>query len=357
VTSSIRNLSTTGRYVQVGNGTGSDLSNMYVSSFYPTSSPYYFATSAALNPLSKDNTVIVEGRGFDLNLGDAAFSYMFEDLNVDGKNIGFVDASDKLDYGKLENLNNALITMPFQVTENSKIVFSEKSGFADSLAGEKKLGKNGFINFKLDLIDAATGMVLAPVKTVNINSSNDYSVRTPSYLLNADGLTGKTVRMKISLESNLIEKLTSYLAVGDTANIPEHLKTRFNVQRSNLILTKSFKEENETTSKTTLNNLEVIDLDVPTTYALTQNYPNPFNPSTTISYQLPKDGMVTLKIFDMLGREVATLINNEQKTVGRYDVSFNANNLASGVYIYQLRVNDAVGEKGYTATKKLMLLK
>ena len=85
-------------------------------------------------------------------------------------------------------------------------------------------------------------------------------------------------------------------------------------------------------------------------YELAQNYPNPFNPTTTINYQIPKDGFVTLKIYDVLGKEVATLVN-ENKATGRYNVEFNAGNLASGVYLYQLKVND------FVATKKLVLLK
>ena len=80
------------------------------------------------------------------------------------------------------------------------------------------------------------------------------------------------------------------------------------------------------------------------------NYPNPFNPTTTINYQLPQDGLVTIKIYDMLGKEVSTLVN-EFKNTGRYNVSFNASNLASGTYLYQLKVND------FVSTKKLVLLK
>ena len=80
------------------------------------------------------------------------------------------------------------------------------------------------------------------------------------------------------------------------------------------------------------------------------NYPNPFNPVTTITYQLPKSGSVTLKVFDILGNEVRTLVN-EQKEKGKYTVQFDASSLASGMYVYQLRVND------FISTKKMMLLK
>ncbi len=88
----------------------------------------------------------------------------------------------------------------------------------------------------------------------------------------------------------------------------------------------------------------------PLNFKLYQNYPNPFNPSTNINYQIPNDGFVTLKIYDVLGRKVATLVNENKKT-GRYNVNFNASNLTSGVYLYQLKVND------FVSTKKLVLVK
>ena len=89
---------------------------------------------------------------------------------------------------------------------------------------------------------------------------------------------------------------------------------------------------------------------VVTDYKLSQNYPNPFNPTTEISYSVAKAGFVSLKVYDMLGREVATLVNSEKAT-GNYTVNFNATNLASGTYIYQLQVN------GVMLTKKMSLLK
>ena len=89
---------------------------------------------------------------------------------------------------------------------------------------------------------------------------------------------------------------------------------------------------------------------LPENYVLEQNYPNPFNPSTVIKFQLPESGFVTLKIYDMLGREIKTLVN-EYKTSGSYSVRFNATGLASGVYLYELQVNN------YYAVKKLMLLR
>jgi len=85
-------------------------------------------------------------------------------------------------------------------------------------------------------------------------------------------------------------------------------------------------------------------------YKLLQNYPNPFNPSTTISYNLVKSGIVTLKVFDLLGREVSTLVNEFQQS-GLKEVSFNASNLSSGIYFY------SISTPGFTDIKKMMLIK
>ena len=89
---------------------------------------------------------------------------------------------------------------------------------------------------------------------------------------------------------------------------------------------------------------------VPNEFHLFQNYPNPFNPSTTIHYEIPNSGFVELKIYDELGREVKTLISQNQFK-GGYDLKFNATNLSSGIYFYQLKVGS------FISTKKMLLLK
>jgi len=89
---------------------------------------------------------------------------------------------------------------------------------------------------------------------------------------------------------------------------------------------------------------------LPTVYALMQNYPNPFNPSTKISYQIPTKNLVTLKVYDILGREVATLVNAQQNA-GQYVATFDGSRLASGVYFYRIQAGT------YINTKKLLLLK
>lgn len=96
--------------------------------------------------------------------------------------------------------------------------------------------------------------------------------------------------------------------------------------------------------------VEAISDVVPDQYSLEQNYPNPFNPSTTIRYSLPEASEVSLKIYNVLGMEVATLVN-QQQTSGQYEASFDASRLASGIYFYTLETS------GVSISKKMMLLK
>ncbi len=88
----------------------------------------------------------------------------------------------------------------------------------------------------------------------------------------------------------------------------------------------------------------------PEEFSLSQNYPNPFNPSTTIKYSIPKQSYVTLKVYDILGREAVTLVN-EEKPAGNYEIIWNANKSASGIYFYQIKSGE------FIKTKKMILLK
>jgi hypothetical protein len=103
--------------------------------------------------------------------------------------------------------------------------------------------------------------------------------------------------------------------------------------------------------KITVTGMEnLVDASVPRAFKLYQNYPNPFNPVTTIRYEIPKFGKVTLKIYDILGREVMTLFNGIQKA-GKYEVEWQAANFASGIYFYRLQAGE------FSDAKKLIHLK
>ncbi|MGE5797539.1 MAG: T9SS type A sorting domain-containing protein, partial [Ignavibacteria bacterium] len=89
---------------------------------------------------------------------------------------------------------------------------------------------------------------------------------------------------------------------------------------------------------------------IPTQFLLAQNYPNPFNPSTTISFSIPAESFITLKIYDLLGKEIATIVSGEL-SAGSYKRIWNAENYASGIYFYRLQAGN------FTETKKLILMK
>lgn len=97
---------------------------------------------------------------------------------------------------------------------------------------------------------------------------------------------------------------------------------------------------------------------LPTEFLLHQNYPNPFNPTTTINFELPITSYVTLKVYNLLGQEIITLVN-ENKTAGKYNVVLDGSQLTSGIYFYRITARDPSLSSKYifTSTKKILLIK
>jgi hypothetical protein len=106
----------------------------------------------------------------------------------------------------------------------------------------------------------------------------------------------------------------------------------------------------DTANNCVVTGLQNLQSELPKQYYLSQNYPNPFNPVTKINFAIPRSGLVVLKVYDILGKEVATLVN-DVKHAGSYLIDFNGSALSSGIYFYRLESN------GYVNTKKMMLIK
>jgi hypothetical protein len=96
--------------------------------------------------------------------------------------------------------------------------------------------------------------------------------------------------------------------------------------------------------------VELPNCTVPVKYMLAQNYPNPFNPTTTIEFSIPESGNVKLQVYNSIGEEVATLVN-DYKEAGTYQVDFNSKNLTSGIYLYKIQAGN------FSSIKKMILLK
>jgi hypothetical protein len=144
--------------------------------------------------------------------------------------------------------------------------------------------------------------------------------------------------------------------VGTYADVPANWKTTQGYPvKDNLRYTANLKGSDglplgDDTWWPDITGIQQLPSTVPTKFSLSQNYPNPFNPTTDIQYSITKSGFVTLKVYNMLGQEVATLVNQKQ-TAGTYRVDFNASKLASGVYLYRVESGDV------SLTKKMILLK
>jgi hypothetical protein len=317
----IHELTTTGSEIQVNNS--SDFTNMYVNSFNRGSLPYYFMLSENLSGgLEKTESIsILKAREGVVNKDSADFYYAVGDINVNGEIVDFVEMPDSLDIVNTQLLNQYLISNPFSVTDNSILTYGVQYGVTDSASAVNALSDSTTIAFRVALVDNQTGEVLGVFDNVTFNSENVLLYNNIGYQVDLTGIGNRTLIFKLVVTTN--------------AECDYSISNRFS--------------DSETLNKggykhvTYKGNLPVKD------YALEQNFPNPFNPTTTIKYQIPKQGNVTIKVYDILGSEVATLINDQQNE-GRYEVKFDAGSLASGVYLYRLSVND------FESVKKMVLL-
>ncbi|MCC7094682.1 MAG: chitobiase/beta-hexosaminidase C-terminal domain-containing protein [Ignavibacteriaceae bacterium] len=318
---SIRVQNTSGKYLQVGNY--ANLNSMRLMSFKTSAPPYYFLLSNAFNwiPPQQTEPPITDREGV-ITKDTTSLYFSVGEITVDGEKVNFVELSDTLVINGSETLNTYLISEPFNLTENTFFTYGVQYGVTDSLSAALSLTEGKTVNFKVELIDEQTNEVLGTFDDVTFSEGSIIPYESIAYQVNTEGIGNRNCRLRLVIDDNLN---------------PDYSLT--NDYNGEAVLSKQGFVER------TLNVNEIVK-----TYELEQNYPNPFNPATTIKYQIPKDGIVTLKIYDILGSEVATLVN-EEKPAGRYEINFNASSLASGVYLYKLQVNDFIN------VKKMILLK
>ncbi|QQS38238.1 MAG: T9SS type A sorting domain-containing protein [Ignavibacteriales bacterium] len=236
--------------------------------------------------------------------------------------MNFIPRADTIAYTDYTQLNDVVRTVPFQLNQNSEFYFSNLYYTLYGEVADTALTEIDAVSFRVELVDQFTQTVVGTFDDITYNKNNLEKYENISYQVNCSNIQPGEYYLRL---------VTT--AVGSTEyNLA-------NVQTS--------------TSNLAKKNYETIFFDgkgLPEEYSLEQNYPNPFNPTTLINYQIPKDGLVTIKVYDIIGKEVTTLVN-ETKSVGRYSINFDGSNLASGVYIYQLRSGD------FVSSKKMMLIK
>jgi hypothetical protein len=325
----IRTFKTTANVNLAGNlqvSNGSAFTDMYAMSLNTQTSPYSFQISKKVSDIGIGKTngedLTYKGRGAVLYKGIAEVYFSLNDISSDGEIIDFVEAEDTLNITGSGVLNKYLETKPFNVNSSSELVYGINYGMVDSSALAALLNENSFISFKVEMVDVKTNAVLSELEDIEYSKINLAVSGEKAVRVNLSDIGSREIKLRVALNDNI----DAIYALVDKISTSENI------------------------SKANIQEVQYTGVTVIKEYDLMQNYPNPFNPTTTITYQLPKDGIVTLKIFDAIGTEVTTLVH-EYKSTGRYDVNFNASNLASGVYFYRLQAND------FTLSKKLILMK
>ena len=259
-------------------------------------------------PLYSNNADFSSGKVMDILVGDSI--------------INFIQVPDTIVYTSSSELNQHTRTENFTLTPETQFYFTNIYYVVQKANPDSALTNTDAVNFKAELVNAFTDQIVGTFDNVTYNKNNLLKHNNIDYSVDCSGITPGEYYLRL---------------VSTVTGEAEYVM-------ANIV------NDNTTLAKKNFNTVSFKGTELPETYALEQNFPNPFNPTTTIRYQIPKDGLVTLKIYDILGAEVATLVN-EEKVAGRYEVNFNAGKLASGVYIYTIKSND------FTASKKLMLLK
>jgi len=232
-------------------------------------------------------------------------------------------------------------------TNNTKCYYS--SNFGSNWTAQAT-GEAGTSGSEVYFNNATTGLYGGAALKLTTNSGTNWNTNAGTGTGNFSGITGDggnsfwTVRFSAAIGYSSNNGSTWSTAYTTTAGTVNHI-TR---SRTGLLLygcksNGQIVKYGVTTGVTPVSN--VVD-----NYALSQNYPNPFNPTTNIKFAIPQSGFVTLKVYNMLGKEVASLVNGNL-TAGSYDIDFNALTLSSGIYFYRLESGN------FVETKKMMLIK
>lgn len=313
-----------GDYLDISNGYS--LENIGITSFNPGTTPKKLETKFIGGALSKgeqgESYAYREALIFNNN---AKLSLRFGDITVDNEAIFFEEVPTDSGYTTVTDIggiNEYLLSKPFVLKDGDSFGFAVETAIVDTTDDKLFFSGDNAIGYTIGLIDAVTGKVIGEYEK-GLLSRKSLKETFGNFSVNTKGIGDREVRLKLTLTS--------------TKDYECRMITTIYAERSGL--------EKENVKHISYNGENVVK-----DYSLSQNYPNPFNPTTTINYQLPKAGRVSLKVYDVLGKEVATLVNDIKES-GRYEVRFDASNLASGVYIYTIRAND------YVSSKKMILIK
>ncbi len=254
--------------------------------------------------------------------------------------------TDKIQFG-FSNQNNASF-LPFNSINDVPAVLSTNKykpiivelGYSNNTGivwvGETESGKKVYWD----------SFLAVPVELINFGAE----LNTDKIILNWSTAT-ETNNLGFEIEKKIYnnwEKIGSVAGMGTSSELNNYSFTDYNTSAHNVFYRLKQIDFDGTIKYS--KQIEVNIPEVPLNFSLSQNFPNPFNPSTLIKYSIPNANIVILKIYDVLGSEITTLVN-EFKNAGTYEVNFNALNLSSGIYFYKIKSGN------FNETKKMLLLK
>jgi len=321
--SQIKDFGIGGKYLQINNGAG--FSSLYGKTEKGTdvSGFYYFTQSDNVGSIGKEGANrIYTGREGVIYKGDTEFYFRIGDITVDDETVEFEEIEEGTEINSNSVLNQFLTTKPFMVSSMSDLYYGVQYGVKNGEEAGNSLTGGSFVKFRVELTDGISGEVIGVFDEVNYSLGNLGQYNKIGYKVNTEGIGERTIKIRLVTEDNIGGL---YSVTTNYSDLEEFSKA-------------SYQEISYRGS------LAVKD------YALNQNYPNPFNPGTVISYQLVAGGQVSLKVYDILGNEIVTLVDKDQES-GRYQVTFDASKLASGVYIVRFSYRQSDGVKVINSLK------
>jgi len=327
---SVAGLSHSGIQTQVSNG--SNLNSIKAAVFNNSGeAPYLINKSTTdfgfLNKATAE-LPISSGRKGVVVINGVEFVFYTGDIQVEGQNVSFVDLPDTFVVNSLPTLNESMYSQPFALNSGNEILFSNFYYVINYDSSDTLLSVNNQVHFKLELVKENTNETIATYDDIVYSSQNLEKYENKNYLISCSGIEQGNYYFRLITEVN---GNASYF-LSNIHNDPNQLAKRTYIRE---------------------------DLNVnlaPSTYQLKQNYPNPFNPVTNIYFELPNQGKVNLTIYDIRGRIVNVLVNDQMEE-GRYSVPFDGSNLASGVYFYEIVATNNSTGNNFRQVKKMMLVK
>lgn len=257
-----------------------------------------------------------------INKNGIEFVFTTGDIVVDDSVISFIDVPDTITYNNTQQLNSALRTENFYLNQGSSFVFSNMYYVLNAEKADSMFNNEDEVSFRVELVSSINNIATGVFDNITYNRNNLTAYDNIAYNVDCSGIQPGGYYLRLVTEHTGGAELNLAMVYNKSSDLNKKTFTQI------LFDGKAYPEE----------------------FSLSQNYPNPFNPSTTINYQIPEDGMVTIKLYDILGKEIKTLAQG-YKTRGRYSINFDASDLSSGIYIYRIQAGE------YTASRKMTLIK